>query len=95
MWRTNFFRKLTQTRTDIWVALMRSPVLLLITQPFIMFVSSKLMGRVFPAEAGRLATIPIIAQVALLLVFDDMAQYWRHRASRAKEWPSFRASWGE
>ena len=83
MWRTNFFHKPTQTRTDIWVELIGSPVLLLITQPFIMFVSYKLMGLAFPEAAGELSAIPIMAQVALLLVFDDMAQYWWHRASHS------------
>ena len=75
MWRTNFFHKPMQTKTDIWVELIGSPVLLLITQPFIMSVSYKLMGLVFPDATGALSAIPIIAQVALLLVFDDMAQY--------------------
>lgn len=69
------FHKPTQTRTDIWVELIGSPVLLLATQAFIMFATYNLMGLAFPEAAGRWATIPIIAQVALLLVFDDMAQY--------------------
>jgi sterol desaturase/sphingolipid hydroxylase (fatty acid hydroxylase superfamily) len=86
MWRTNFFHKPTQTKTDIWVELIGSPVLLLITQPFIIFASYQLMGLAFPTAAGSWSTLPIIAQVALLLVFDDMAQYWWHRASHSFSW---------
>lgn len=52
MWRTSFFHKPTQTRTDIWVELIGSPVLPLITQPFIMFASYQLMGLAFPEAAG-------------------------------------------
>jgi sterol desaturase/sphingolipid hydroxylase (fatty acid hydroxylase superfamily) len=51
-----------------------------------MFVSYQLMGLDFPTAAGSWATLPIIAQVALLLVFDDMAQYWWHRASHSVPW---------
>ncbi len=86
MWRTNFFHKPTQTRADIWVELIGSPVLLFITQPFILFTSYQLMALAFPEADGSLATIPIVAKIALLLVFDDMAQYWWHRASHSFPW---------
>jgi sterol desaturase/sphingolipid hydroxylase (fatty acid hydroxylase superfamily) len=85
-WRTRFFNKPKQTRTDAWVELIGSPVLLLLTQPFILYVSYRLMGLTFPDAAGSWATLPIIAQLALLIVFDDMAQYWWHRTSHSVPW---------
>jgi hypothetical protein len=33
------------------------------------------MGVAFPDAAGALSAMPIVAQVALRLIFDDMAQY--------------------
>ncbi len=39
MWRTKFWNKPAQTRTDALVELIGSPVLLLITQPLILYTS--------------------------------------------------------
>lgn len=86
MWRTKFWNKPTQTATDAWVELIGSPVLLLLTQPFILFAAYSLMAMAFPQSAGSWAGIPILAQVLLLLVFDDMAQYWWHRTSHSVPW---------
>lgn len=84
--RTSFFHKPTQTRTDAWVELIGSPVLLIITQPLILLISYSLMSLAFPAASGSWAGLPIIAQIALLLVFDDMMQYWWHRTSHSLPW---------
>ena len=86
MWRTKFWNKPAQTSTDAWVELIGSPTLLLLTQPFILYTSYRLMGIAFPQAAGSWATLPIIVQVLLLLVFDDMAQYWWHRTSHSVPW---------
>lgn len=86
MLRGGFFRKAGQTRSDVLVELIGSPVLLLITQPLILFASYLIMARLFPDSAGSWKSWPIIAQVALLLVFDDMMQYWWHRTSHSVPW---------
>jgi sterol desaturase/sphingolipid hydroxylase (fatty acid hydroxylase superfamily) len=86
MLRGSFLHKKSQTRADAWVELIGSPVLLLITQPFILFISYQLMARAFPDAAGSWKGLPILAQIALLVVFDDMMQYWWHRASHSLPW---------
>lgn len=84
--RGDFLHKAGQTRSDILVELIGSPVLLLLTQPLVLFLSYQLTARMLPEEAGALIGIPLLAKVALLLVFDDMAQYWWHRASHSFTW---------
>ncbi len=84
--RSSFFRKQTQTATDAWVELIGSPVLLIFTQPTILLIAYAAMSMVVPDSAGALAGLPIIAQVGLLLVFDDMMQYWWHRTSHSVPW---------
>ena len=84
--RSGFLRKKGQTRADILVELIGSPVLLLLTQPAILAMSYLLMARAFPGEADAWAGLPIPGQIALLIVFDDMMQYWWHRASHSFGW---------
>ncbi|PLK24310.1 sterol desaturase family protein [Novosphingobium sp. TH158] len=84
--RGSFLHKRGQTRDDALVELIGSPVLLLVTQPLILLVAWLGMAWAFPDHAGALAALPVIAQVALLLIFDDMAQYWWHRASHSFPW---------
>lgn len=84
--RGSFLRKQRQTRDDALVELIGSPVLLLVTQPLVLLLAFGGMALAFPDKAGSLATLPVVGQVALLLVFDDMAQYWWHRASHSLPW---------
>jgi sterol desaturase/sphingolipid hydroxylase (fatty acid hydroxylase superfamily) len=55
-------------------------------QPAVILMAIALMGWALPAQRDVLAAIPVIAQVGLLLVFDDMMQYWWHRASHSVGW---------
>lgn len=84
--RGGFLRKPGQTRADAAVELIGSPVLLFITQPLVLFLSYQAMAWAVPDQAGALVGIPLLAKIALLLVFDDMAQYWWHRASHSFTW---------
>ncbi len=86
MFRTNFFHKANQTRADAWVEVIGSVVLLAVTQPAILLMAYTLMALAVPDAAGAWAGLPIVAQVALFLVFDDMMQYWWHRASHSFSW---------
>lgn len=86
MWRSDLFSKQEQTRDDGIVELVSTFVLLGLTQPMILFLSAALMGLAAPGLAGALADINIFAAIALFLVFDDMMQYWLHRASHTVPW---------
>jgi len=63
-----------------------------LTQPLIFWIV-KLAGLALaPQWLGALADWPLYAKVGLLLVFDDMVQYWWHRASHSPLlWPLHRA----
>lgn len=86
MLRGSFFNKKGQTAADAWVELIGSPVLLLLTQPLILLLSYSLMSQLFPEASGSWMALPLLAQIGLLLVFDDMMQYWWHRLSHTFPW---------
>ena len=81
LFRTNLFSKPDQTRKDAAVEIIGSVVLTVFTQPFIILSAQFLMGAAAPQLQGALANIPLIAAIALFLIFDDMTQYWMHRLS--------------
>ncbi len=84
--RTNFFRKPNQQPRDGVVEATSTILLLALTQPAILFFAAALMGAVFPAAQDSLVGIPVLAQLGLLLVFDDMTQYWWHRTTHNTPW---------
>lgn len=62
------------------------------TQPAIMWMSSKIGLALAPQYKNALADLPWYAMVGLLLVGDDMMQYWWHRLSHSPLlWPLHRA----
>jgi sterol desaturase/sphingolipid hydroxylase (fatty acid hydroxylase superfamily) len=83
---TRFFNKPAQVPGDGIVESTSTVVLLLVTQPFIIATTSALGLYFFPDYQNALADIPVIAGVLLLLVFDDMMQYWWHRLSHTIPW---------
>lgn len=84
--RSNLFGKAEQTRDDGIVEAVSLVVLLAFTQPMVLFASAGLAGLVAPQWEGSLAGINVLVAVALFLIFDDMAQYWWHRASHSFSW---------
>lgn len=65
---------------------------LAVTQPLAILVTSKLGAAFFPQYKDVLADMPWWGMVAVLLVFDDMTQYWWHRLSHSPLlWPLHRA----
>jgi sterol desaturase/sphingolipid hydroxylase (fatty acid hydroxylase superfamily) len=81
LFRTRLFSKPEQTFKDAAVEIIGSVVLLVFTQPTIIVTAQFLMGAAAPQWAGALAGIPLVAAIALFLIFDDMTQYWMHRLS--------------
>ncbi|MEM1437763.1 MAG: sterol desaturase family protein [Pseudomonadota bacterium] len=84
--RTQLFRKPGQRRKDAVVEAVSSGLLAFVTQPAVLLASGALMALALPEHRDALATLPILAQVGLLLVFDDMTQYWWHRLSHNVPW---------
>ncbi|MFN2099106.1 sterol desaturase family protein [Altererythrobacter sp. MF3-039] len=86
LFRTNLLGKNEQTRDDGIVEVVSTVMLLAVTQPAVLFTSAWLAGTIAPQYAGALSGINVFAAIALFLVFDDMAQYWWHRASHSTPW---------
>lgn len=76
-----FFKKRGQTRADAIVEIIGSIVLLTVTQPLVLLCAYGLMHLIVPHQQGALHGLPIIAQLALFLIFDDLTQYLWHRTS--------------
>ena len=83
---TSFFRKPNQTRQDVIVEPISALTLIGVTQPLVLFAGGYVASLLLPNSAGALSSWPIIAQLGLLLIFDDMTQYWWHRASHTFPW---------
>lgn len=66
--------------------------LLAITQPLAMLATARLGAWLAPGMQGTLADLPWWAMVGLLLLADDLTQYWWHRLSHSPLlWPLHRA----
>ena len=84
--RTDLFKKQGQRRKDGIVEFVSTTVLLVLTQPLVLLGGGLLAATLLPEQQGTLATWPVLAQIGLLLVFDDMMQYWWHRISHSVKW---------
>jgi sterol desaturase/sphingolipid hydroxylase (fatty acid hydroxylase superfamily) len=63
-----------------------------VTQPLIFAIAGKLCAVAMPESRGAWAHLPWWAMTAILLVGDDMTQYWWHRVSHTPLlWPLHRA----
>ncbi|PIT82928.1 sterol desaturase family protein [Limnohabitans sp. 15K] len=80
------------TGNDTALELLMFLSVLAVTQPLAIFVTSKLGTAWFPEYKGILADMPWWGMVGVLLVLDDMTQYWWHRLSHTSFlWPLHRA----
>lgn len=80
------------TANDTKLELFMFLSLLAITQPLAILVTAKLGAWLAPDYQGALAHLPAWAMVGILLVGDDMTQYWWHRLSHSPLlWPLHRA----
>lgn len=84
--RTRLFAKPEQSRHDAIVEIVSTFTLLIVTQPLILLAVGAIGHRFFPGYAGVLADSPLLVVIALFLVFEDMMQYWWHRASHSFAW---------
>lgn len=84
--RSDLFTKREQCRNDGIVETVSTVLLLTVTQPSIILFVNWLGLRWFPQYQGTLSGIGFWAALALFLVFEDMMQYWWHRASHSFAW---------
>ena len=80
------------TANDTKLELLMFLSLLAITQPLAIWVTNKLGHWLAPSYKGALADWPWWAMVGLLILVDDLTQYWWHRLSHSPLlWPLHRA----
>ncbi len=80
------------SRDDTKLELFMFLSLIAITQPLAILVSGQLCSWLIPDLRGAWADLPWWGMVAILLVGDDMTQYWWHRISHSPLlWPLHRA----
>jgi sterol desaturase/sphingolipid hydroxylase (fatty acid hydroxylase superfamily) len=84
--RSDLFSKKEQCRNDGIVEVVSTVVLLTVTQPLIIVAVDAVGEGIFPQYRGALGGIGVIAAIGLFLVFEDMMQYWWHRASHSFAW---------
>lgn len=86
------YKGYTATKDDSKLELFMFLSLLGLLQPLIFFITGKLGSLWFPEMKGALANWPAWAMFAILLVGDDLTQYWWHRLSHSPLlWPLHRA----
>jgi sterol desaturase/sphingolipid hydroxylase (fatty acid hydroxylase superfamily) len=83
---TQFFTKRGQTRDDAVVEVFSTGLLMLVTQPLVVFCGGVIASLMFSDYQGVLENWPFWGVLALFLVFDDMTQYWWHRLSHSVRW---------
>ncbi len=85
-WRSSFFLKPGQRGKDFIVEIVGGLILMIMTQPAVVAAGALLGFWLMPDQAGALSGAPLWLMVGLFLVFDDMLQYWWHRASHTVPW---------
>lgn len=83
---TGFFRKVAATRQDAIVEVIGTFILVAITQPLVIAGGFATAQFIAPSSRDMLIAWPIPGQILLLLVCEDMMQYWWHRASHTVRW---------
>jgi len=87
-----YAQKFSANLSDNLLDLLCFVLLAAFTQPFIFWVVKSIGLRIAPGMENALINLPWYAMVGLLLVGDDMLQYWWHRASHSPMlWPLHRA----
>lgn len=80
------------TKDDGKLELLMFIALLALIQPVIFAITKAIGTRYFPESQGALASLPWWAMFGILLIGDDMTQYWWHRLSHTPLlWPLHRA----
>lgn len=84
--RQTFLQKEKTKTSDVKVEAIGGILLIAVTQPLVLLSAAALTTYVLPQYEGALASLPFLAGFALFILFDDMVQYWWHRASHTFPW---------
>lgn len=81
LWRGKLLQREETTRKDVIIELVSGLVLPLATVPTIFILAPKAFEFMFGAHEGALESWPWWVMFGVLLVADDLTQYWWHRLS--------------
>lgn len=84
--KSDLFSKQEQCRHDGIVEAVSTVLLFVVTQPLIIFAVDRIGEHYFPDYRGALSHVGILIALPLFLIFEDMMQYWWHRASHSFAW---------
>jgi sterol desaturase/sphingolipid hydroxylase (fatty acid hydroxylase superfamily) len=80
------------TADDTKLELLMFLSLIAVSQPLALLVSAQICAWLIPGQHDAWAQFPWWGQIAVLLIADDMTQYWWHRVSHSPLlWPLHRA----
>jgi sterol desaturase/sphingolipid hydroxylase (fatty acid hydroxylase superfamily) len=89
---TGQYKTINASKDDNKLELFMFISLVAFAQPVIFAITAKAGALWFPELKNAWANLPIWAMVGILLVGDDMTQYWWHRISHSpRMWPLHRA----
>lgn len=81
--RRRFFLQPSETSGDKWVEIISTFSLTGLVQPLVLLTAATSAAWLFPDAKNMLANTSLLLQITLFLIFDDMMQYWWHRASHS------------
>ena len=91
-WRSGRHKDFGVTPDDTKLEAFMFIALVALLQPGIFFITDTLSTWLMPEQRNAWAQFPVWAMVGILLVADDMTQYWWHRLSHTPLlWPLHRA----
>ena len=79
IYQKKFFMKPGEKPTDAPVEIITAVILLFFMQPFVVASGYALTSQLFPQAQDIIADWSFLAVFGLLLIFDDLTQYWWHR----------------
>ena len=79
IYQKKFFMKPGEKPSDAPVEIITAVILLFFMQPFVVASGYSITGQLFPEAQDIIADWHFLAIFGLLLVFDDLTQYWWHR----------------
>ena len=79
IYQKKFFMKQGEKPSDAPVEIITAIILLFFMQPFVVASGYALTSQLFPQAQDMIADWHVLAIFGLLLIFDDLTQYWWHR----------------
>jgi len=73
-------------KDDVFVEVVNTFFLTLITKPTITFLAYGLAKFLFPNQAGIVSGWPLWVNLLIFVLVDDMLQYWYHRSAHEYKW---------